>query len=149
MKTEMWNFPEKKKKKFSEIKKLIFRKRKEKLFQKKEGGFLKVKRFGIISRHIYQLWKHYYPRHELFQKQYNTQVQVLLSKDRSSHRRCSVKKVFLKISQNSPENTCARVSFSIKYKIKVETLAQVFPCENYEISKNTVPFIYLFIYLII
>ena len=26
-------------------------------------------------------------------------------------RRCSVKKVFLKISQNSQENTCARVSF--------------------------------------
>ena len=26
-------------------------------------------------------------------------------------RRCSTKKVFLKISQNSPENTCARVSF--------------------------------------
>ena len=26
-------------------------------------------------------------------------------------RRCSVKKVFLKISQNSSENTCARVSF--------------------------------------
>ena len=28
---------------------------------------------------------------------------------RSSHRRCSVKKVFWKISQNSQENTCARV----------------------------------------
>ena len=26
-------------------------------------------------------------------------------------RRCSVKKVFLEISQNSPENTSARVSF--------------------------------------
>ena len=28
--------------------------------------------------------------------------------------RCSVKKVFLEISQNSQENTCTRVSFSIK-----------------------------------
>ena len=28
--------------------------------------------------------------------------------------RCSIKKVFLKISQNSQENTCARVSFLIK-----------------------------------
>ena len=27
---------------------------------------------------------------------------------------CSVKKVFLEISQNSQENTCARVSFLIK-----------------------------------
>ena len=29
-------------------------------------------------------------------------------------RRCSVKKVFLEISQNSQENICARVSFLIK-----------------------------------
>ena len=28
--------------------------------------------------------------------------------------RCSVKKVFLKISQNSQENVCTRVSFEIK-----------------------------------
>ena len=28
--------------------------------------------------------------------------------------RCSIKKVFLEISQNSQENTCARVSFLIK-----------------------------------
>ena len=46
-------------------------------------------------------------------------------------RRCSVKKVFLKISQNSQENTCARASFLIK------SLAQVFSCEFCEISKNT------------
>ena len=44
-------------------------------------------------------------------------------KPRSSHRRCSVKKVFLEISQNSQENTCAQV-------------AQVFSCEFCEISKN-------------
>ena len=30
--------------------------------------------------------------------------------DRSSHGRFSIKKVFLQISQNSQENTCARVS---------------------------------------
>ena len=59
-------------------------------------------------------------------------------------RRCSVKKVFLKTSQNSQENTCARVSFLIKRLtheawnfIKKETLAQVFTCEFSEISKNT------------
>ena len=34
--------------------------------------------------------------------------------NRSSHRRCSIKKLFLKISQNSQENTCPRVSFLIK-----------------------------------
>ena len=57
--------------------------------------------------------------------------------------RCSVKKLFLEISQNSQENTCARVSFLIKLQasacnfIKKETLAQVFFCEFCEISKNT------------
>ena len=43
--------------------------------------------------------------------------------------RCSVKKVFLEISQNSQENT--RVFFT------KETLTQVFSCEFCEISKNT------------
>ena len=58
-------------------------------------------------------------------------------------RRCFVKKVFLKIPQNSQENTCARDSFLIKLQalacnfIKKETLAQVFSCEFCEISKNT------------
>ena len=50
--------------------------------------------------------------------------------------RCSVKKVFLEISQNSQENTCARVSFLINFIIK-EILTQVFSCEFCEISKNT------------
>ena len=51
------------------------------------------------------------------------------------------KKVFLEISQNSQEKTCARVSFLIKLQacnlIKKATLAQVFSCEFCEISKNT------------
>ena len=51
--------------------------------------------------------------------------------------------MFLKISQNSQEDTCARVSFLIKLQaeacnfLKKETLAQVFSCEFYEIFKNT------------
>ena len=48
-------------------------------------------------------------------------------------RRCSVKKMFVKISQNSQENTCTRAFFN---KIE-ETLAQVFSYEFWEISKNT------------
>ena len=59
--------------------------------------------------------------------------------------KCSVKKVFLKIFQNSKESTCARVSFLTKLQasalylqlIKKETLVQVFYCEFCEISKNT------------
>ena len=54
---------------------------------------------------------------------------------------CSVKKVFLKISQNS--HTCARVAFLINCRpgacnfIKTETPAQVFSYEFCEILKNT------------
>ena len=55
--------------------------------------------------------------------------------------RCFVNKVFLEISQNSQENTCARVSLLIKLQasnfIKKETLAQVFSCEFCESYKNT------------
>ena len=49
-------------------------------------------------------------------------------------RRCSIIKVFLKISQNSQENACARVSFNIvaclrpATLLKKETLVHVF-CE--------------------
>ena len=48
--------------------------------------------------------------------------------------RCSLKKVFLEISENSRENTCARPQ-SCNF-IKKETLAQVFSCEFWEIFKN-------------
>ena len=39
---------------------------------------------------------------------------AVFSNYRSSHQRSSVKKVLLEISQNSQENTCAKVSFLIK-----------------------------------
>ena len=54
-----------------------------------------------------------------------------------------MKKVFLEISQDSQEKTCARVSLLIKLQagsfkfIKKETLTQVSSCEFCEISKNT------------
>ena len=38
-------------------------------------------------------------------------------KDKSSHRRCSIKKLFLKISQCSQENTFVGISFSIKLQV--------------------------------
>ena len=58
-------------------------------------------------------------------------------------RRYSVAKVLLEISQNSQENTCARVSFLIKFEgeacnfIKKESLTQLFSSEFWEISKKT------------
>ena len=48
--------------------------------------------------------------------------------------RCSVKKVFLNISQNSQENTFARLS--TRNFIKKETLVQVFSCEVFEILRT-------------
>ena len=52
----------------------------------------------------------------------------------------SAKKVFLKISQNSQENTWVGVSFLIKLQacnfIKIETLAQVLPDEFCDVFKS-------------
>ena len=52
--------------------------------------------------------------------------------------RFSVEKVFLEFSQNSQENTCARVSFLIKLQsyFKKDTLTQVFSCEFCEIYRK-------------
>ena len=53
---------------------------------------------------------------------------------------CSVKKVFLEISQNLQESTAARDSFLTKLQaldLKKESLAQVYSCEFCEISKIT------------
>ena len=50
---------------------------------------------------------------ELKNHQYNFRRDLRLQRRnvRSSHQRCSVKKMFLENSQNSQKNTCARVSF--------------------------------------
>ena len=51
---------------------------------------------------------------------------------------CSVNKLFLEISQNSQENTCARVSgLRPATLLKMGLLMRVFSCEFCEISKNT------------
>ena len=59
------------------------------------------------------------------------------------YRSIFLKKLFLKISQNSVKNTCASLPVSLKLQglglqlYKKETLAQVFSWEFFEISKNT------------
>ena len=69
--------------------------------------------------------------------------EITVTKHRSIRPEVFGKKGVLRISQNSQENICARVSFLIKLQvqacnfIKKETLAQVFSCEFCEISKNT------------
>ena len=63
--------------------------------------------------------------------------------NRSSHRRCSIKKVLFKILQNSQENTSTRDSFLIKLQAetfnftKKETLTQRLSYELSEIFKST------------
>ena len=91
-------------------------------------------------------------------------LEILLIKTKTVVWMCSVEKVFLEISQNSQENTCAKVSLLIKLQacnlikketltqvffmnfakflrtpnfIKKETLVQVFSCDFCEYSKNT------------
>ena len=60
---------------------------------------------------------------------------------RSSHQRCSLKKVVLKNSQYSQENICGGVSFLIKLQALglqlywKETSTEMFSCEYCEISK--------------
>ena len=51
--------------------------------------------------------------------------------------RCSVKKMYVEISQNSQKNTCARVWAEAYNFIKKEALTQVFSCEFFKISRNT------------
>ena len=55
-----------------------------------------------------------------------------------------MKNLFLKIPQNLQENTCAKVSFSIKLQaeacnfIKKETSTQVISCNFHKIFNNTI-----------
>ena len=59
----------------------------------------------------------------------------LFTSETVARRWCSVKKVFLKTSPNSQENTCAMPE-ACNF-IKTESLAQMFSCEFCEICKNT------------
>ena len=67
-----------------------------------------------------------------------TKASFIGSVFRSSRPEVFTPSVLLKISQNSQKNTCAWVSFLIKFQadsfnfIKIETLALVFPCEFYQ-----------------
>ena len=62
----------------------------------------------------------------------------VIASERSRHRRCSIEKLFLKILQNSQENTCIEVSYLITCNfIKKENPTQVLSCEFCESFKNT------------
>ena len=55
---------------------------------------------------------------------------------RSSHRGCSIKKVFSKISKNHLKTPVPESLFSFNF-IKKETLVQVFPCEFCELLRTS------------
>ena len=62
---------------------------------------------------------------------------ISLEKIEAVAQRCSTKKIFLETSQNSQQNTCARVCRPKACNfIKEETLAQVFSCEFCKIFKS-------------
>ena len=72
----------------------------------------------------------------------NLQILVLFTHARATeadYRRCSIKKVFLKISQNSPENASAKASFlaNLQAFLKKETLVQFFQVNIEKFLKNT------------
>ena len=78
-----------------------------------------------------------------FENGNNTQHGKLLRFLWSSHLRSSIKKLFLKISQNSQENTCVGVSILIKFTClrpatlsKKDTPTQVFSCEFSEFFRT-------------
>ena len=53
---------------------------------------------------------------------------IIFTDNRSSHKRCSLQKMFLKISQISQENSCIGDFFK-KVTGLLETATQVFSCE--------------------
>ena len=61
-------------------------------------------------------------------------INISVTNSEAVVQRCSVKKLFLEISHNSQENTCARVFFN---KVAALRPVQVFSCGFFEISKNT------------
>ena len=106
-----------------------------------KSKILPLKKQGICSKHLLCIFLCFLYI-IIFNLQYPEKLEtIFFYQFRSSHRRCSVKKVLLKISQ---ENTCVRVPFSIKLQasacnfIKKQSLVQVFSCKFCHISKNTV-----------
>ena len=61
------------------------------------------KKFGAKSRKLFLKKVPSY----MFDWVLNSSLYLVLDRIRSSHGSCSLKKVFLKLSQNSQENTCA------------------------------------------
>ena len=68
----------------------------------------------FLSRKLRRIWS--------FCKHLRKKFHFPFYQFRSSRKRCSRKKVYLKISQNSQENTCTRVSLLIKFKARHVTL---------------------------
>ena len=84
-----------------------------------------------VCRKLLSLIKLY---HRFWIQKYKSEFKHGFPNPEAVARRCSVKKLLLKISQNSQDNTCTIVSFFDEVE---ETLAHVFSCVFCEISKNT------------
>ena len=100
-------------------------------------SFVTLYRIFLFLKVYFLIWQSYYKlSYEFYKKQFGKmwpksfktlvkdktpvklQARHFISKTKSSHRRCSLKKVFLKYSQKSQENTCVGVSFFIKLQTR-------------------------------
>ena len=72
--------------------------------------------------------------HKIFKNSYHS---IILYSSETVVQRCSVKKVFLEISQNSQENTCARVSFYWSFFNTLSTLGRRNPHKQRTSHKKT------------
>ena len=83
------------------------------LFCKTTSIFLKSSQ--NLSLQIFNICVIYFKRFMLLKQVFHmgNHMQKLYTMIRSSHQRCPIKKLFLKVSQNSQKNTCARISFLI------------------------------------
>ena len=92
------------------------------------SNFIHTKEVVVIKQFLIQLDV------ELFYDNYVKENKILHTE--VTTRGVQLKKVFLKFSKNSQENTCARASFLINF-VKKETLEQALSCEFSDIFKNT------------
>ena len=96
------------------------------LFKKELQVLSLYQSIGTIFSHTKGLFCYF-----IFIRKYqNTKRQFL--QNRNHHWRCSIKKVFLKISQNLKKNTCVKVSFLINFiKNFLRQVNQVFAYHNH------------------
>ena len=90
------------------------------------ANLAKFLRTPIFTKHLWWLllYKSYFKSEfSLYVTEVAEKALSILFLTEAVTQRCSIKNVFLEILQNSQENSCARVSFLIKFSYRTHTLA--------------------------